>query len=170
MASRLLTEFTVNMITDKIKADIAAALAEVRTDRNDPIVSTAPPKKYFIYDHAKGYDCPYVYVICNTHKMNNAERGANHLNTTAIVHVSVVVEDRVKDLLVIKSWRYQAALHKILHETELTSSDNLVTLKIKVSEMGFSPEYSGLEDKSASGSVFRKEVVLSCEVEHYENL
>lgn len=165
-----LTEITYDLISAEIQSKIAAALADVSADRGDKIVSTPPPKKYFKYAFAKGYETPCVYVICNSHKINNAERNANYLNTTAKVHVSVLIEDRIKDNLVLKSWRYQAALFKILHETSLTTVDNLVKIVVKVDEMLFSPEFSDTNDRDATGSVFRKEVVLSCNVEHYENL
>lgn len=170
MSSVKLTEETIGLILSEIQNKIAAALITVSAYQNDGLVSTAPPKKYFRYAFAQGYETPAIFVICNSHSINNSQRNANYLSTTAKVHVSALVEDRIKDNLVIKAWRYQAALFKILHETSLTTGDGLVKIIVKVEEMLFSPEFSGTEDRNAHGSVFRKEVVLNCSVEHYENL
>jgi hypothetical protein len=170
MSSRQLAETTVNLIEAKIKADIEAVLAELRTDRADAKVSTEAPRSYFKYAGPKGYRVPAVFTICDSMDMHNIDKASNAITATARVMVSVLIEDRLKELLVVKAWRYQAALHKILHETTLTSVDSRVKLVCKVESMHFSPEFSETVDEKNPSAVFRKEVAIECEVEHYEKL
>lgn len=170
MASHRLAEYTVKMLEDHIKANIATALGDVRTDRADAKVTTEAPQSYFRYEMAQAYRAPAVFVICTNVRMRNTEKQANFIASLADVGVSVVVEDRVLDNLVLKSWRYQAALHKLLHQTSLISTDSTVKLISKVESISFSPEYTATQDPSMPQSVFRKEVLLTLEVEHYENL
>jgi hypothetical protein len=170
MASRRLAEITVKLIEAHIKANIATALAEVRTDRADAAVTTEVPKSYFKYELAEGYRAPAVFTICDSIQSRNVEKQANFLACMATVRVSVIVEDRLKDSLVVKSWRYQAALHKLLHLVDLISADSKVKIVSKVEEILFSPEFTDTKDPSAPQSVFRKEVLLLLNVEHYENL
>lgn len=170
MSSRRLAEATISLIEAHIKANIAAALADVRADHTDAKVSTEPPASYFRYQGAMGYRCPAVFTICDQMDMKNIERGANHINAAAKVIVSVLVEDRLLDLLVLKTWRYQAALHKLLHLTALTSADLKVKLELKVERIYFSPEYSDSKDQNVRSGVFRKEVAIEMEVDHIESL
>lgn len=170
MSSRRLAETTVKLIEAHLKANMPAALAEVRTDRADAAVTTEPPKSYFRYELAEAYRAPAVFIICDSIQSRNVEKQANFLANMATVRVSVIVEDRIKDSLVIKSWRYQAAMHKLLHLVDLISADQSVKLISKVEEMLFSPEFTDTKDPSAPQSVFRKEVLLLLNVEHYENL
>lgn len=170
MASRRLAEEAVTLIQAEIKSKISAALAEVRTDRGDAKVTTEPPKKYFLYERAKGLETPCVFIICTDMRMHNSDRAANFIASQARIVVSVLVEDRIADNLVTKSWRYQAALHKVLHLVDLTSTDSKVKIVIKVDTMAFSPEFSTADDPSIPEGVFRKEVALELEVEHWENL
>lgn len=169
MSSRRLAEETVSLIEAHIKANIAAALANVRTERADAKVSTEVPKSYFRFAEPLGYRTPAVFTICQGMTTQEAE-GANFVKLQADVLVSALVEDRTKDTLLLKTWRYQAALHKILHLTHLTSSDNKVKLICKVTRINFSPEFSDTKDGNAPQSVFRKEVSLELEVEHSEQL
>jgi hypothetical protein len=170
MSARRIAEYTVSMIDAEIRSKISTALSAIRVDRADAAVSTEVPKRYFWYSMAKGFETPCVFIICQGIDMNNASRASNQLCSTARVVVSVLVEDRIKTNLVIKSWRYQAALHKILHLTSLLSTDSKVRLVIKVDRVSFSPEFTDTQDENAPGAVFRKEVALELEVEHYEAL
>ena len=170
MSSRKLAETTVTLIVNELKASLPTALSELRTERADPAVSTEQPKSYLIYSGAIGYITPAVFVICEEMEMMNAERGSNFINAKARILASVLVEDRVADRVVKKAWRYQAAMHKVLHETVLTTGDGKVRIVIKVDRIRFSPEFSDTKDPNAPQSVFRKEVVLDLEVEHWEAL
>jgi len=170
MSSQRLAEYAYDMILDLIKTEIPGALLDVRTDRVDAKISTEIPKSYFKYQKAQSYQTPAIFIIIRHIKLQNVENGANFIAAQSDIGVSVLVEDRTLDNLVLKAWRYQAALHKILHETSLTSSDTTVKLVIKVDDILFSPEFSKSDNPNVPDGVFRKEVLLNLEVEHWENL
>jgi len=166
---RKLAESAVYMIRDYIKANIASALSQIRTERNDPRVTTEPPpsQSYFIYPGAKGYRLPAVFIICERMDFYSPDAGANFVHSKDKINVSVVIEDRMKEYLMIKAWRYQAALHGLLERLTLTSADNAVKLIVRVDSAEFSPMYSSAKEGKTE-SAFKQEVVLTCEVEHYE--
>lgn len=171
MGAYKLAETAVNLIQEAIKANIATTLANVRTDRADGVVSTEPPREYFIYETAHVYRAPAVFTIIRSQDIRNSEKNANHINAMDEIIVAVVVEDRLERLLEIKAWRYQAALMPILHQVSLTNSDGSVKLFSRVQ----SCEFSGIinvKDKQSPNStnVFRKEMSLKLQVEHVENL
>lgn len=161
-------EIAVQMINTHIQNNIGAALASVRTERNDPIVSTEPPKEYFIYEEAHAYRAPAVYILADDEQILNKQAGANYLRAKDYILVNVIVEDRLKSRVTIKAWRYQAALLQLLHEVSLTSSDNTLRLFSIVENCKFSPVT--LKDPKSAEAVFRKECSLALEVEHLENL
>lgn len=170
MASYRLTEITVNLIIAHLKANMPTALATLRTDRADSRVTTEPPTSYFIYPRAKGYRPPAVFVIAEETDFRLEETGPNFVNATDIIHVAVLVEDKDRESLTIKAWRYQAALAKLLNLTDLVSADTTVKCVTKILRNTFSPEYTNARDENAADAVFRKEVVLELEVEHYEKI
>lgn len=163
-----LTETTIILIRNYIKANISAALASVRTERADAYVTTEPPQSYFISETNAAYRCPAVFIIPE-HINFSLERGQNHINAKVRVNVSVVVEDRDTEHLAIKVWRYQAALHQILVETRLTTVSGDVTLVVKVADASFSSTYTAAQEAGNPQGAFRKEVALECDVEHWEN-
>jgi len=165
MSASNLSEITRELVLGKIRSDIAASLAAIRVMRADPIVTTEPPQSYFIYQSIAQYRTPAVFAIVEDMDFKK-ERGANHVNATVKINISVVVEDRLGDNVVIKAERYQAALYDILDEAVIDSSDNTLRVVVIVKRAMFSPVYMK-DDKSQSA--FRKEVLLECEVEHYEN-
>ena len=173
MGKRRLTEGTVSLIRDYLKANMAQALADTRADRvsaNDKNVftTTEPPNSYFIYPRAKGYRPPAVFVIAPTFDKKK-ERGANFIDATVRVNVSILVEDRDRETLQIKSWRYQSALDELLDQYQLTSSDGKIKLTIIVNSISETPMYTDAKEEDSPDAVFRKETVLECDVEHYEN-
>lgn len=172
MSARWLAEQTVGLIQSEIKANIATALADVRAQRADGMVSTEPPpsQSYFVYGGAKGYKAPAIFTVIDSMDMQNESRGSNFICAQAAVIVSVVVEDRTQTLLNYKCWRYQAALHNVLHLASLTSTDSKVRLESRVERVLFGPEFSDAVDKDVPPGVFRKEVALHLVVEHFENL
>lgn len=168
--ARKLTEATVYLLLNHIKENIEGALADIRSDVNNPVVTTEAPKSYFIYAKAKGYKCPAVFVIADEFDFRAQAQGANFISGSLRVNVSVLVEDRNAELLTKRAWRYQSALHQLLAETQLTSSDNALKITSIVRRASFSPLYSSTKDENSVDAVFRKEVLLECEVDHYENL
>jgi hypothetical protein len=169
MAHRL-TEATVDLLLSHIKTNIGAALASVRAEVNDPVVTTEVPKSYFIYPKAKGFRAPAVFVIADEFDFKVPERGANFISGSVRINVSVLLEDRNSELLTRRCWRYQSALHELLAQTQLTTSDNTLKIVSIVRRARYSPLYSNAKDESSVEAVFRKEVLLELEVDHYENL
>lgn len=168
MAAPWLAEGTVVLIQNFIKANIVNALTSVRTQRNDAQVNLTEPLTYFIYETAKGYKTPAIFVICEDFDFRLSENQANHINGTARVNVTVVVEDREKSQLTYKCWRFQSALHELLAQTALTSTDNRLKLTVAVKRASFSPVYSSAAERGTA-AVFRKEVMLELDVFHREN-
>lgn len=164
-----LSETTVELIEKAIKDNIAEALANVRQERNDPIVTTNPPQEYFQYEKAQGYRAPAVFTIIKNQDFRDQTMQSNHINAMSEVIVAVVVEDRIESRIVKKAWRYQAALAQILHQTSLTNSDGSVRLFSRVQNCQFSGVINITNEKDAA-AVFRKEVSLRLQVEHIESL
>lgn len=165
-----LTESTVGLIVAHLKANMPAALLAIRTDRADARVTTEPPNSYFIFEKARGYRPPAVFVIFEQCDFRLGETGPNFINALETGNVTVLIEDKDRESLTIKAWRYQAALAQLLTNTSLTNGANTVKLVTKVVRNSFSPIYSNAKDEESSQAVFRKEIVLELEVEHYEQL
>lgn len=161
-------EIAVETIQAHIQANIATALANVRAERNDPIVSTEVPKEYFIYPTANVYRPPAVFTVFESQKILDIDTGSNFINAVDHVIVAVVVEDRLERLLTVKAWRYQAALMQCLHLVDLTNADNGVKLFSRVE----SCEFSGIVNlKGENGQqMFRKEMAVKLLIDHIENL
>lgn len=162
-------EVAVNMIEAQIKATIATALANVRTERDDPVVTTEPPREYFIYPTANVYRPPAIFTIFEGQQIRNPRSDGNHINASDSIVVACVVEDRLERLLTIKSWRYQAALMQCLHLVNLTNIGGGVRLFSKVESCEFSGIVN-LKGKNAQEAMFRKEMALRLSVDHIENL
>jgi hypothetical protein len=161
-----ITESTVLMLQDHVKANIALALSDLRGERADAKVTTEPPKDYFIYEAAIGYKTPCVFMIADSVDFIKS-RGNNAIMADVKMRISVVVEDRNKTNLTIKAWRYQDALLKVLDQAQVVSSNNDVKIVCVVTGAAFSPVFSA-EVKGGDPNVFRKEVALECDVRHFE--
>lgn len=167
--ARFLVETDVNLIIAQIKSAIPAALQSIRDDRADGKVTTIVPKLYYISDQNIGYQSPAVFVIADNLDFR-LSGGQNFIDALVRINVSVVVEDLNTDLLTIKAYRYQAALFDCLNQVSLTNEDQTVKLIIKVESATFSPVYTDAQKKGDAKEVFRKEVLLRLEVEHYEQV
>jgi hypothetical protein len=73
------------------------------------------------------------------------------------------------ELVTIKAWRYQAALHAILDQANLVDANSKLKIFVRVSNVELSPLYSDTVDENSPKAVFRKEAVLALTVEHCEN-
>lgn len=169
MGAYKLAEITADLIETAIRTQIAGALAQVRTERNDPTVSTEPPHEYFQYETAQVYRAPAIFTIIKNQDFRDGVMKGNHINAMTEVIVAVVVEDRTESRLIKKAYRYQAALAQIVHQVALTNSDQSVKLFSRVQNCEFSGIIN-LKDPKANSAVFRKEVSLRLQVEHIENL
>jgi hypothetical protein len=172
MSTLWLAEKTVDLIQSAVQTNIASALGAVVSLRGDGYVSAEAPstQSYFIYGAAKAFRAPAIFTIIDSFDLRNIDRGSNFISANASIMVSVVVEDRDLKRLTHKAFRYQAALHSILHLTSLTSVDSKVRLESRVARVLFSPEYTDAQSKDVPPGVFRKEVALHLDVEHYEGL
>lgn len=168
MSVRYLAEIAVREIESLIKSEIVDVLAALRTDRGDAKVSTEPPQSYFIYEEAKGYRTPAVFIIARNIDFQKENYQANHITAKVDVGVSVLVEDKEKDKLTIKAWRYQAALLEILDQKIILVTGDKAKLFLIVKSADFSPVFT-IEGTKGSHGVFRKEVALTLEVQQRES-
>lgn len=167
MTTRNLAEVASVMIRDCIKANISAALAGVRTLHPGGKVTTEDPVNYFFFEKAQAFQCPAVFIICQDIDFRKEEMRANHVNAKDNFGISILIEDKDQEALTIKAWRYQAALHEILDERQLTiETPNNIKLVIEVVRATFSPIFT---TAGAEPNNFRKEILLDCDVYHYEN-
>lgn len=168
MSVRYLAETAVREIQNLIKSEISAVLANLRTDRGDAKVSTEPPQSYFIFEEAKTYRTPAVFIIARDIDFQKEVLRANHVTAKLDIGVSVVVEDKDKEKLTIKAWRYQAALQEILDQKNIVVSPDKAKMFIVVNSASFSPVFVTEQMQGATG-VFRKEVALTLEVQQRES-
>lgn len=170
MSTRHLTESAVNLIISTLKANIAAALADIRINRNDNTISMEVPKDYFIYPKAQGYKAPAVFVIGDNIDFRKRELGANHINCTIRVNLTVLVEDRDADRITKKAYRYQSALSEVLDQQGLTTADNEFKMWVVIQRAAYSPLYSNATDVGQTDAVYRKEVSLELDCYAVEQL
>ena len=168
MSANNLTEILVDLVEAQIKANIATALTEVKTARNDALVSMEPPQSYFIYSPAYGYRTPAVFIIADNIDFRLG-LGQNHINAKHKINVAVVIEDKDAERLTIKAYRYQAALNKVLEQVSLSDTGNTVQYIVKVIRAEYSSLYTNAQKPDDPMGVFRKEVLLELEVENFEN-
>lgn len=171
MISSQLVEIASDLIINKIKDNISSALNQVNTDRTtlglQYGVAIPTPREYFIFEKAQNYQCPSIYVICRNIDFQKT-RGANHINAIMDFGVSALVEAQREGQETVMAWRYQSAIHKILDQTALT--DAIANVKIVcISRMASFSETFSSADTGRQG-MFRKEVLLDFNVEHYEPL
>lgn len=162
-----LVEISRDIILDTIKAEIAAALAGIRTDRADSRVSTEPPRQYFIYDGAQTYQCPAVFAVVERANFPDEATGSNFIDARVSVNIGIVAEDQDAEKLTIKVERYQAALFQILHQRQLMNAAQNVKVWTRVTDIDFSPIFA--RQQSQGMGQFRKEAVLKLEVQHFED-
>ncbi len=167
-AYRQLAEGAVELMISTIKAHISGALDTVGSAVGIPQVSLENPKSYFIYEQPQDFDCPAIFVIMDDLDFKIEERKSNFVNAQDRINVAVTVEDQDMDLLTIKAWRYLSALHSVLDNTTMTSTNSKLVLKCVVYRARFSDVYSRQEPNGPGGK-FRKEMMLECGVTHLEN-
>ena len=170
MAAQKIMETTINPIIAHVKATQAATFAAIRADNTDNLVNTNPFVEYLSFEKAIGYQVPCLFVLGRSIDFAKS-RGQNFINCVVTVQVSALVDDSKEDLLTLKTWRYHDALHMMLDRAELKASlqspggQYNVMNKVKVVHSDFGELVSM---KSSIGKPFRKEVLLTLEVEHYE--
>lgn len=163
MASQNILESTTDSIVEQIKNNIGTYLAEIRVDRPDGKVTTEVPVDYFIYENAIAYKTPAVFVVADSADYRLG-KGPNHINAAIRMYVSIAVEDRNQRLLTLKAYRYNDALHKCLDRQHLIDGNVLNILKVTRTDISSTQT----RKMSATDSIFRKEILLTLEVEHFE--
>lgn len=161
-------EVLVDLIVSQIQTNIAAALTQVRTDRNDPRIDTQVPRDYFISETYDPYQCPAIFVVCEDVDWQKEQMGANFIAARAHVKVFCVVEDVKTEVLTRMTQRYEAALQVVLDQVSLTSANSKVKMISVVKRSKFSNVFRQ-GSSQGSESPYRKEVLLELDVMHYEN-
>lgn len=165
MAATSLAEFTVNGVIAEIKANISQALAAVRADRVDAVVTTEPPVDYFRFDKIIGYKTPAIVVLAGSIDFR-LDKGPNSVNSLIELYVSCILEDRIADNLTLKTYRYSDALYHCLNRAHIVSDLKNRQSIVKVTRIDFSKT---VENASRVETPFRKEVMITLEVENYES-
>jgi hypothetical protein len=169
MDYRKLAEGTVTNMITYIQSNISAALDTVGANATTPPSVNIPnPKEYFIFPKPHGYQLPAIFVLCDDFDFNIDKMKSNFVNATVKVNVSAVIEGQTEDETTYVTWRYLSALHSVLDQTPIISTDNLLKLVVVVYHASFSPLYMRTES-NGDGGKFRKEIVLKCDVTHLEN-
>lgn len=161
-----LSEITRDLIQKQIKDNIAEALKAIREDRADARVTTEPFLSYLSFAPALNLQAPSCSILTENIDFQKRQRGANFISCVVNMVVVGVVEERNRELLTIKSERYQTALHRVLDGITIVSADSQVKIGILVVTAGFSEQYA-VKSNEPEGA-FRKEFALALEVEHYE--
>lgn len=168
MSAPQLSELTRQLVETQIKNHIAAELAAIRFDRQDPAVSTEPPRSYFIFDGAHTYQCPAIFIVVDSGEVPDDRLGTNYVSAVMKIFVTAVVEGQKEKSLTIQCERYQAALFKILHQTYIVDSTANVKIYILCKRFQFSRLYTKNQTAQNMG-MFNKEIAIELEVRHWEN-
>ncbi len=163
-----LTERTRDLILTQIQNNIATELAAIRTSRADTLLNISLPQSYFIFDGAHTYQCPAIFVVVDSGEVPDEKTGTNYVSAIMKLYVSAVVEGLDAAELTRKCERYQAALFKILHQTNIVDASHNVKIYILCKRFRFSELYTKSRKADNLGDM-RKEVAIELEVEHWEN-
>jgi hypothetical protein len=170
MSTRHLVEICVRGIQAQLEANLPAALNDIRTNRNDNFVTMEPPRDYFVYPKAMGYRTPAVFIIGDRIDFQKRATAANHINANCRVNITVLVEDKDSERIMIKSYRYQAAIHEVLDQTQFSSSDNKSKVTLVIQGASFSPLYTNAGNTGDPQTVFRREIALEVDCYIFEQL
>ena len=166
-STRKLTEGAIDLIESYIQTNISGALDAVSLTYSDGI-GLENPREYFIYPKSKGLQPPCIFTIADDMDFKISENKSNFVNAEDRINISLLAEETDEERLTRKVYRYQSALHMVLDEANIVSSDNKLMLKVVVYSSAISDTYGRSEDKGDGGH-FRKEVLLRCRVAHFEN-
>lgn len=168
MGARNITESPTNLIIAQIQNNIVQALNDVNTQRGDSSVNLTAPstQSYFYYSPAINFKAPGIFVLARSVDFS-LTRGQNFVDAVGDFMVAAIIEERTPERLAVSGWRYQDALHSLLHGIELFDSINDVQIIMKVKKA----RYSGTDQiGDETSKTFRKEIALDLDVEIYENL
>lgn len=163
-------EVLVDLIIAELRAKMDQALSDMRTDRDDPRISTTKPVSYYVSESFDALQTPAIYVIADEVDYRNVEMKANYIAGKMLTNISIIVEDQDTEILTRRCFRYVAAIREIIHLDNLTSSNNAAKIVVVVERIKFSRLYTKAQQKGETSGVFRKEAVLYCSVHITENL
>lgn len=168
---RQLVEATLNLIRDHIKNKISSAISNMQSERSDNRVSITPFKEYYFIEIEPENlkNLPALFLIPVNIDFRKEAKQANHINAMIRVNCSIVFNDREKDLLALKGFRYQCVLHELLDDVSLINSLNDVKIVLKVVSATFSPVVTA-KSVGSSQNDFRQEVLLELDVDHFEKV
>lgn len=169
MIAMNLAEGAVTNVIDYIRANIGTALDAVALKAGPPAVSLESFKSYFIYEKPQGYALPACFVLMPDMDFRIKETASNFVNASDKISVICWVEDQDEEALTYKAWRYQSALFALLDQANIISADNSLKLVVVVYHAEFSALQQVEGPASGSGAIFRKAILLRCEVDHLEN-
>ncbi len=170
MSTRHLVETVVRGIQHLLETDLPSALADIRVNRGDSFVTLEPPRDYFVYPKAQGYRTPCVFIIGDRIDFQKVQKQANHINASVRINLTCLVEDKDAERLMIKSYRYQAALSEVLDQVQFMSADGLAKTTVIVQSAMFSPLYSNAANVADPQAVFRREIGLELDCQLFEQL
>ena len=165
-----LIELDLELIRTYLMANMPTALATVSADRATVLDQMPMPREYLTFEKAQAYECPVIFIVPDSQDYRLYEKNSNIINALSRIYVNAVVESNRESTVSYLAYRYQAALCQILAQQHLFSDDNTVHIVVKVTRSRFSSMYTDSQKSGAASGVFRKEVLLELDVEHYEKL
>lgn len=169
MSYRKLLEGATTLMINHITQNIGAALDEVASVVVDPQMTLENPREYYIYPKPVGYELPCVFVIADDGMdFRIQDKKSNFVNALDSFKVSILVEDQTETNLTYKAWRYLSAMHSVLDEANILNTDESLKLVVNVTKTRISETFMRTEG-SGDGGKFRKEILLECDVDHYES-
>ena len=165
-----LIETDLELIRTYLVANMPAALATVSADRTVLIDQMPVPREYLTFEKAQAYQCPVIFIVPDSQDFRLSEKNSNCINALSRIYVNAVVESGQEQVVSYLAYRYQAALCQLLAQQCLLNTDSSVQIIIKVVRSRFSSMYTDAQKKGVASGVFRKEVLLELDVEHYEKL
>jgi hypothetical protein len=111
-----------------------------------------------------------VFIIGDRIDFQKVQKQANHINASVRINLTCLVEDKDAERLMIKSYRYQAALSEVLDQVQFMSTDGLAKTTVIVQSAMFSPLYSNAANVADPQAVFRREIGLELDCQLFEQL
>lgn len=164
----------ITLIRNKIRDELAAALAQVSSAFPDGIASYEKPiEPVFLFSDTEVYRCPAIFLLVDSFDSQKQALGQNFILDRYTVICSCVVENlNSREAVTLLAYRYQAALRIVLDQSNLVYNDGTadrVKIEVRVKSGQFSKEWINANTAASAGRGFRKEIALALSVEHAEN-
>jgi len=156
-----MVEGAVSDLVAHLRAQLNGYIGVVYDDESDKTVNLPPVDRYYIAEGIEPLQLPAVFVVTD-----RSEHRLLVQNAAAQVHtvfVALVAEDLEVQRLQQKMWRYGRALWLALHDRSIGDGDAIVLVR----GLDYGPTLRTVVQQ-AGQRAFRKDVVVRCEVQHYE--